>query len=208
MPPTIGAAIHFITSEPVPPGRWRYRGGSRAYTGLHPRRAAEDTLVVSLGLSRRRVYPRDFRTPGERESRNTRSWQPTTRRISCRWFRAFWPRSRFPVPRVDMMRTVPYPGAVSKQGFGSLHGYSDRLRALGMSDVQLREIAESKQLPTTIEAVAPADGFILIGKLRHRSTPIAGMSYWMAFSNSCGRLRPGDVIIEIGHFCADGLVVE
>ena len=48
-----------------------------------------------------------------------------------------------------------------------------------------------------------------IGKLRQSSTPIAGQSYWMAFSNSGRRVRPGDrVIVEIGHFRADGLVVE
>jgi hypothetical protein len=48
-----------------------------------------------------------------------------------------------------------------------------------------------------------------IGKLRQSSTPKAGMSYWMAFSNVGRRVRPGDhVIVEIGQFRADGLVVE
>ena len=48
-----------------------------------------------------------------------------------------------------------------------------------------------------------------IGKLRQSSTAIAGKSYWMAFSNSGRRVRPGDrVIIQIGNFRADGLVVE
>ena len=48
-----------------------------------------------------------------------------------------------------------------------------------------------------------------VGKLRQSSTPEAGMSYWMAFSNSGRRVRPGDrVIVEIGHFRADGLIVE
>ena len=48
-----------------------------------------------------------------------------------------------------------------------------------------------------------------VGKLRQTSTPIAGRSYWMAFSNSGRRVRPGDrVIVEIGNFRADGLVVE
>jgi len=48
-----------------------------------------------------------------------------------------------------------------------------------------------------------------VGKLRQSSTAIAGKSYWMAFSNSGRRVRPGDrVIVEIGHFRADGLVVE
>jgi hypothetical protein len=48
-----------------------------------------------------------------------------------------------------------------------------------------------------------------IGKLRQSSTPVAGKQYWMAFSNSGRRVRPGHrVNVEIGPFRADGLVVE
>jgi Cu(I)/Ag(I) efflux system membrane fusion protein len=61
----------------------------------------------------------------------------------------------------DGNRTVPFPGALSKQGLSSLQGYSDRLRNLGMSDVQIKEIAENRQLPENIDVVAPASGFIL-----------------------------------------------
>jgi len=61
----------------------------------------------------------------------------------------------------DGNRTVPFPGAVSKQGSSSLQGYTDRLRNLGMSDVQIKHMAESRQLPQSIDVVAPADGFIL-----------------------------------------------
>ena len=61
----------------------------------------------------------------------------------------------------DGNRTMPYPGALSKQGSSSLQGYTDRLRNLGFSDVQIRQMAESGQLPESVEIVAPADGFIL-----------------------------------------------
>lgn len=61
----------------------------------------------------------------------------------------------------DGSRTVAFPGAVSKQGVSSLQGYSDRLRNLGMSDVQIMAISESRQLPENIDVVAPASGFIL-----------------------------------------------
>ena len=48
-----------------------------------------------------------------------------------------------------------------------------------------------------------------IGKLRQSSPPIAGKSYWIAFSNSGRRVRPGDrVEVEIGNFRAQGLVVD
>ncbi len=48
-----------------------------------------------------------------------------------------------------------------------------------------------------------------VGKLRQSSTPIAGKSYWMAFSNSGRRVRPGHrVNVSIGNFHAMNLVVE
>jgi hypothetical protein len=48
-----------------------------------------------------------------------------------------------------------------------------------------------------------------IGQLRQSSTAIAGKSYWMAFSNSGRRVRPGHrVDVQIGNFRAEGLVVE
>jgi Cu(I)/Ag(I) efflux system membrane fusion protein len=61
----------------------------------------------------------------------------------------------------DGSRTMPFPGAVSKQGVSSLNGYSDRLRNLGMSEVQIQRIADSRKLPENIDVVAPTDGFIL-----------------------------------------------
>ena len=48
-----------------------------------------------------------------------------------------------------------------------------------------------------------------VGKLRQSSTPIAGKQYWMAFSNSGRRVRPGHrVSVEIGQFHAINLLVE
>ncbi len=48
-----------------------------------------------------------------------------------------------------------------------------------------------------------------VGKLRQSSTPEAGKSYWMAFSNKGRRVKRGDhVSVVIGQFRADGLVVE
>ncbi len=48
-----------------------------------------------------------------------------------------------------------------------------------------------------------------VGQLRQSSTPIAGTTYWMAFSNSGRRVRPGDhVAIQIGKFHVDNLIVQ
>jgi Cu(I)/Ag(I) efflux system membrane fusion protein len=61
----------------------------------------------------------------------------------------------------DGARTVPFPGAVAKQGVSSLQGYSDRLRNLGVSDAQIKQMSENRQLPESVDIVAPAEGFIL-----------------------------------------------
>jgi len=48
-----------------------------------------------------------------------------------------------------------------------------------------------------------------VGQLRQSSTPQAGKSYWMAFSNSGRLVKRGDhVNVVIGAFRADGLVVQ
>ncbi len=48
-----------------------------------------------------------------------------------------------------------------------------------------------------------------IGQLRQSSLPEAGKSYWMAFSNKGRLVKHGDhVIVQIGQFRADGLVVD
>src|SRR5579871_410886 len=61
----------------------------------------------------------------------------------------------------DGARTVPFPGALAKQGVSSVQGYTDRLRNLGLSDAQIQQMAENRQLPETVDIVSPADGFIL-----------------------------------------------
>lgn len=48
-----------------------------------------------------------------------------------------------------------------------------------------------------------------VGQLRQTGTPEAGKSYWMAFSNKGRLVKRGDrVSVVIGHFRADGLVVD
>ncbi len=102
-------------------------------------------------------------------------------------------------------RTLPYPGTLSKQGLSSIQGYSDRLRNLGMSGVQIEQMAASGQLPESVDVVAPADGFILArnitpGEHFFRSTEfyrIADLSrVWVIaeiFENEAQYFRPGAV---------------
>jgi hypothetical protein len=48
-----------------------------------------------------------------------------------------------------------------------------------------------------------------VGQLRQSSTPEAGKSYWMAFSNKGRLVKRGDhVDVVIGTFRAEGLVVD
>jgi RND family efflux transporter MFP subunit len=105
----------------------------------------------------------------------------------------------------DGARTVPYPGAVSKQGVSSVQGYTDRLRNLGLSEAQIQQMAENRQLPETVNIVSPADGFILArnispGQHFERSTEfyrIADLSQvWIVadvFGTDAQNIRPGAV---------------
>ena len=48
-----------------------------------------------------------------------------------------------------------------------------------------------------------------VGQLRQSSTPEAGKSYWMAFSNKGRLVKKGDhVDVVVGQFHAEGLVVD
>jgi membrane fusion protein, copper/silver efflux system len=63
----------------------------------------------------------------------------------------------------DGARFTPnFPGTIAKEGVRSVQGYTDHLRNLGMSDTQIKRIADTRELPDSIDVVAPTDGFILI----------------------------------------------
>lgn len=48
-----------------------------------------------------------------------------------------------------------------------------------------------------------------LGMMRQTQAPVAGRSYWMAFSNKGRLVKPGDrVNVVVGQFRADGLVVD
>jgi len=48
-----------------------------------------------------------------------------------------------------------------------------------------------------------------VGKLRQSSAAEPGKVYWMAFSNTGRHVKPGHrVVVAIGNFRADGLIVE
>jgi membrane fusion protein, copper/silver efflux system len=53
------------------------------------------------------------------------------------------------------------PGSVTTEGARSIQNYTDRLRNLGMSDLQIREVASTRKLPESINVLAPADGVVL-----------------------------------------------
>ena len=62
----------------------------------------------------------------------------------------------------DGARFTPnFGGQIAREGVKSIQGYTDRLRYFGMSDEQIRQVANTRELPESIDVVAPADGFIL-----------------------------------------------
>lgn len=94
-------------------------------------------------------------------------------------------------PMKEFMRGVQYSG--------------DRLRALGMSEAQIKEIADTRKMPSSIDVVSPTDGFILArnispGMRFERQTEfyqIADLSHvWIIaeiFENEAQYFRPGVV---------------
>jgi membrane fusion protein, copper/silver efflux system len=105
----------------------------------------------------------------------------------------------------DGSRPMAFPGAVAKQGVSSLQGYTDRLRNLGMSEVQINRMAQTRQLPESVDIVSPAEGFIVsrnitAGQHFDRSTEfyrIADLSrVWIeaeVFGREAEEVRPGAI---------------
>lgn len=76
-----------------------------------------------------------------------------------------------------------------------------------------RELNEKKNEPSLIDPKAGVKLVVptleKVGQLRQSSTPEAGRSYWMAFSNKGRPVKKGDrVDLVIGKFRAQGLVVD
>lgn len=81
----------------------------------------------------------------------------------------------------------------------------DPAKAAALNDKKLEPFLYDPQ--AGVKLVVPV--MEKVGQLRQSSTPVAGKSYWMAFSNSGRRVKPGDrVSVEIGQFHAINLMVE
>lgn len=81
----------------------------------------------------------------------------------------------------------------------------DPTRAKPLSDKKAEPVLIDPQ--ARVKLVVPT--MEKVGQLRQSSTPEAGKSYWMAFSNSGRPVKRGDrVEVVIGQFRAEGLVVE
>jgi len=96
--------------------------------------------------------------------------------------------------------------AANQQNAASAQARADRLRNLGMSDVQINEITTSRKIPEDIYVVAPTDGFILSraispGLRFERQTPlytVADLSHvWIiaeVFGADASAFHPGAVV--------------
>jgi hypothetical protein len=81
----------------------------------------------------------------------------------------------------------------------------DPAKATTLNDKKL----EPKLIAPDARAVLVIPSLEKVGQLRQSSTPEAGKSYWMAFSNPRRTVKRGDrVNVVIGQFHAEGLVVE
>jgi hypothetical protein len=124
--------------------------------------------------------------------------------------------------RTELAKHVPARAEVYYRGFWGIDSLTVKYTESGeMIRFSYRVVDPEKAAPLNDKKAQPSlsdpqAGVSLvipqmenIGQLRQSSTPIAGKSYWMAFSNSGRRVKPGDrVDVQIGNFHAQGLVVE
>ena len=81
----------------------------------------------------------------------------------------------------------------------------DPFKATALSDKR----AEPQLIDTQAGVKLVVPEMEKVGKLRQSSTPKAGMTYWMAFSNPTRVVKSGHrVDVVIGQFRANGLIVE
>jgi len=76
-----------------------------------------------------------------------------------------------------------------------------------------KPLADKRQEPSLVDEKAHVKLVVpmmdKVGKLRQTSTPEAGKTYWMLFSNKGEFVKRGDhVNVVIGNFHANGLVVD
>jgi len=134
-------------------------------------------------------------------------------------------------PQAGSAQSTPYhylPNHIAKHAV-AVYGSAWGVEALSVKSVESGEIIRfsyhvidadrAKQLndkksdPVLIDPQAGVQLVVpsleKVGQLRQSSTPEAGKSYWMAFSNKGRLVKRGDRInIVIGTFHADGLLVE
>ena len=132
------------------------------------------------------------------------------------------PAQPAPAARTNLAKHVPLQAQRYYQGFWGVDSLTVKYTESGeiirfsyrvLEPEKAAALNDKKSEPSLIDPQAGVKLVIpemeKVGKLRQSSTPIAGKSYWMAFSNSGRRVRPGDrVDVQIGNFRAQGLVVE
>jgi hypothetical protein len=92
-------------------------------------------------------------------------------------------------------------------------GQMVRFSYLVLDPIMAAQLNDKKASPSLIDEQAHVSLEVpvvdKVGQLRQTSTPEAGRSYWMVFSNKGGHVKRGDrVSVVIGRFRADGLLVR
>ncbi len=95
------------------------------------------------------------------------------------------------------------PSTAIQSSILGTQNWADRLRNLGMSDAQIKELGTTRKIPDTVYIVAPVDGFILARNISPGMKFDRGMEFyrvadlskvWVTanvFENEVGYLRPG-----------------
>lgn len=126
------------------------------------------------------------------------------------------PGPRFPHTKMSSQALRYYEMIWGVDSFGIKTAESGELIRFSwrvLDPVKAKALNDKKKEPFLVD---PQAGVRLVvpslekvGQLRQSSTPVAGMSYWMAFSNPGRQVKRGDhVSVVIGNLHVDGLVVN
>lgn len=122
------------------------------------------------------------------------TYLPSVPRRAREYYGIIWGVDSFSVKQVESGELIRFSWRVLN---------SDRAKLLNEEKVEPYLIDPAR----AAKLVVPELPFM--GKMRVKSAPEAGKTYWMGFSNPGKVVKPGDrVIIVIGRFYANALVVQ
>src|SRR5712692_5400437 len=101
---------------------------------------------------------------------------------------------------VSALEHPPGGATAGNQGLAGIQSWADRLRSLGMSDTQVKEIDLTRTIPQDIYVLSPADGFIVsrnISAVARITLPNLERSFSARVSNILPQIDPSSRTLKL-----------